>query len=88
MKDVPSVVEEGYPELVIQDWIGLVVKSETPSAVVVRLNKAINKTLAKESVREALARIAAEPAGGSPEEFGTHIKSQVAYWGKVVKMRE
>jgi tripartite-type tricarboxylate transporter receptor subunit TctC len=36
-------------------------------------------------VREAFAKIAAEPAGGSPAEFGALIKSQIAHWGKVVK---
>jgi tripartite-type tricarboxylate transporter receptor subunit TctC len=41
--------------------------------------------LAKPNVREALAKMAAEPAGGSPAEFGAHIRSQIALWGKVVK---
>src|SRR5262245_3641678 len=46
LKDVPTVVEEGFPELVIQDWVGLVVKSGTPDAIVTRLNEATNKALA------------------------------------------
>jgi tripartite-type tricarboxylate transporter receptor subunit TctC len=41
--------------------------------------------LAKPSVREEFARLAAEPAGGTPAEFGAHIRSQIAHWGKVVK---
>jgi tripartite-type tricarboxylate transporter receptor subunit TctC len=85
LKDVPTVVEQGFPELVIADWIGFVVRSGTPDAIIDRLNEAINKTLAKPSVREAFAKIAAEPAGGTPAEFGAHIKSQIAHWGKVVK---
>ena len=60
-------------------------KSGTPDAIIARLNEAINKALAKASVREAFAKIAAEPAGGTPGEFGAHIKSQIAHWGKVVK---
>ena len=60
-------------------------KSGTPNDVVVRLNEAVNKVLAKPSLREALAKLAAEPAGGSPAEFGNFISSQLAYWGKVVK---
>jgi tripartite-type tricarboxylate transporter receptor subunit TctC len=85
LKDVPTVVEAGFPELVIADWFGFVVKSGTPDANIDTLNKAINKALAKPSVREAFAKIAAEPAGGTPAEFGAHIKSQIAHWGKVVK---
>jgi tripartite-type tricarboxylate transporter receptor subunit TctC len=85
LKDVPTVVEQGFPELVIADWFGFVVKSGTPDAVIGTLNEAINKALAKASVREAFAKIAAEPAGGTPGEFGAHIKSQIAHWGKIVK---
>ena len=77
--------EEGFPQLVIQEWVGLVVKSGTPDPIIARLNEATNKALAKPSVREALQKIAAEPAGGSPGEFGAHVKSQIAYWGKVVR---
>ena len=85
LKDVPSVVEAGFPELIIQDWFGYVVKNGTPDVIVARLNEAINKALTKPSVREAFAKIAAEPAGGSPSEFGAHITSQMAHWAKVVK---
>jgi tripartite-type tricarboxylate transporter receptor subunit TctC len=85
LKDVPTVVEEGFPKLVILAWEGLVVKRGTSDAIVTRLNEAINKALAKPHVREAFAKIAAEPAGGSPAEFGALIKSQIAHWGKVVK---
>lgn len=85
LKDVPTVVEEGFPELIVADWLGFAVKSGTPDASIDVLNKAINKALAKASVREAFAKIAAEPAGGTPAEFGAHIKSQMAHWSKVVK---
>jgi tripartite-type tricarboxylate transporter receptor subunit TctC len=85
LKDVPTVVEAGFPELIIQDWNGYLVKSGTPSDVIVRLNEAFNKVLATPRVREAFAKMAAEPAGGSPDEFGTFLKSQSEYWRKVVK---
>jgi tripartite-type tricarboxylate transporter receptor subunit TctC len=38
LKDVPTVVEEGFPQLIIQDWVGFMVKSGTPNDIVVRLN--------------------------------------------------
>jgi tripartite-type tricarboxylate transporter receptor subunit TctC len=85
LKDVPTVVEEGFPQLVIQDWVGFLVKSGTPNDTVVRLNETASKALAKQNVRDAFAKMAAEPAGGSPAEFGTFLKSQIAHWGKVVK---
>lgn len=85
LKDVPTIVEQGFPNLVVEDWVGLAVKSGTPNAVVTRLNAAINKALKTPKVRDALARVGAEPGGGTSAEFGDLITSQVAYWGKVVK---
>ncbi len=85
IKDVPTIVEEGLPNLVEEDWLGFAVKRGTPPEVVARLNQAINRTLAKPNVRETLAKLGAEPAGGTPAEFGDLVKSQLAYWGKAVK---
>jgi tripartite-type tricarboxylate transporter receptor subunit TctC len=82
---VPTVAEEGYPELVLEDWSGLIVKSGTPKDIVARLNQAVNRALEKPHVREALAKVAVEPAGGSPAEFGAFMKAQIAHWAKVVK---
>jgi tripartite-type tricarboxylate transporter receptor subunit TctC len=85
LKDVPTVGEQGFPNLVIQDWVGLMVKNGTPSQIVVRLNQAVNKAIAKAAVRDAFAKMAAEPGGGSAEEFGAFVKSQTGYWANVVR---
>jgi tripartite-type tricarboxylate transporter receptor subunit TctC len=85
LKDVPTVGEAGFPDLIIQDWFGILVKTGTPSDIVARLNQAINKGLAKPHVREAIEKMAAEPAGGTPEEFGRFLGAQLARWNKVVK---
>jgi tripartite-type tricarboxylate transporter receptor subunit TctC len=85
LKDVPTVGEAGFPDLIIQDWFGILAKAGTPNAVVVRLNEAINKALAKQRVREAIEKMAAEPAGGTPAEFGEFFRAQIAHWAKVVK---
>src|SRR5262249_31749315 len=85
LKDVPTVVEQGFPELVVEDYVGFAVKSGTSSEIVTRLNESMNKALLRPQVREAFANLGAVPAGGTPAEFGTLIRSQVAYWGEIVK---
>ena len=85
LKDVPTIVEQGFPELVVEDWIGLTVKTGTPNAIVLKLNEGINRALRRPKVGAALAKLGAEPAGGSPSEFGTLLKTQIAHWGRVVK---
>ena len=85
LKDVPSVVEQGFPNLVVEEWIGLSVKSGTPEDIIMRLNGAINKVLTTQKVKDAFAKIGAVPVGGTPESYGALVKQQVEYWGKVVK---
>jgi tripartite-type tricarboxylate transporter receptor subunit TctC len=85
MSNVPTIVEQGFPNLVVEDWVGFIVKSGTPNEIVVRLNQVINKALAKPKVRNALAKVGAEPAGGTPADFGKLLNTQVVHWGKVVK---
>jgi tripartite-type tricarboxylate transporter receptor subunit TctC len=85
LKDVPTVVEQGFPDLVVEDYVGLAVKSGTSTDTVGRLNEAINRALTKPKVREAFANLGAEATGGTRAEFGDLIKEQVAYWGKIVR---
>jgi tripartite-type tricarboxylate transporter receptor subunit TctC len=84
LPDVPTIVEQGFPDLIVEDWVGFAVKNGTPSPVIARLNAAINKAIAKPSVRQAFAKVGADPAGGTSAEYGKLIKSQVAHWAKVV----
>jgi len=84
LPDVPTIVEAGYPSLVVEDWTGFAVKRGTPKETVARLNGAINKALQKPSLREALAKIGAEPAGGTSDEFGRLVSDQIAHWKKIV----
>jgi len=85
LKDVPSVVEQGFPNLVVEEWIGWSVRSGTPEEIIAQLNKAANKALTTPKVKEAFAKIGADPVGGTPGAYGALVKQQVEYWGKIVK---
>jgi tripartite-type tricarboxylate transporter receptor subunit TctC len=85
LNDVPPVVEAGFPDLVIQDWFGTLVKTGTPTEAIARLNGAINTAMTKPRVREAVEKMAAMPAGGAPDEFGQFLRAQLAHWSKIVK---
>jgi tripartite-type tricarboxylate transporter receptor subunit TctC len=85
LRDVPTVGEAGFPDLIIQDWFGVLVKSGTADDVVPRLNAAFNNALATPRVRDAIKKLAAEPAGGTPAEFGQFLDAQLSHWAKVVR---
>ena len=85
LKDVPTIVEAGYPKLAAEDWAGILVKTGTPPAVIARLNEALNKALKTDKVREALAKLGVDPGGGTPEAFSALVHSETAHWTKVVQ---
>ncbi len=85
LPDVPTIAEAGYPELTSEDWAGFLVKAGTPPEVIARLNAAVNKALQTEKVRDAMAKLGVDPGGGTPQEFGATMHSEIARWGKIVK---
>jgi tripartite-type tricarboxylate transporter receptor subunit TctC len=85
LSDVPTIVEAGYPKLASEDWAGLLLKAGTPPDVTARLNAAVNKALASDKVRDALAKLGTDPGGGTPEEFGTTLRSEIVRWTKIVQ---
>ena len=85
LPDVPTLAEAGYPGLTSFDWVGWSVKSGTPADIVDRLNAAVDKALATPKVQEAFAKIGSDAVGGTPQQLGDLVRSQVALWAKVVK---
>lgn len=84
LTEVPTVVEQGFPELVAEDYVGFAVKNGTPQETVNRLNEALNRALKTPKVSESFAKLGATPAGGTTAEFGALMTSQVVHWRKVV----
>jgi tripartite-type tricarboxylate transporter receptor subunit TctC len=84
LPDVPTIIEAGYPSLEAADWSGILVKSGTPPASIARLNQAINEALKSEAVRDALARLGVDVAGGAPERFGALLHAETARWTRVI----
>ena len=85
LKDVPTMGEAGFPDFVVRDWQGIVAKAGTPKEVIAKVNAAIAKALATDDVKQVLANLGADPAAGSPEDFGKLIASEVENWARVAK---
>lgn len=82
--EVPTMKEEGLPNLVVETWYGLFAPAATPSTVVAKLNADINGLLQRAEVRESLARQGMNVVGGGAERFGDMVKLELARWARVV----
>lgn len=85
LPDVPTLAEAGYPKLTSEDWAGMLVRAGTPANVVARLNMAVDKALKTDKVRDALAKLGVDPAGGAPEAFGSMMHDEIVRWGRIIK---
>jgi len=76
LKDVPTLAEEGYPQLNRSAWYGLLAPKGTPPEIIAVLHKAAVAALNDPQVVAALQKQGAVPSGNTPEEFAREIKAE------------
>jgi tripartite-type tricarboxylate transporter receptor subunit TctC len=84
MPDVPSFAELGYPDVVADNWSGLLAPPKTPPEVVAKLNAAFNAVVKDPDVKHRLADVGIATIGGSADDLTKLITSETARWHKVV----
>jgi len=80
---IPTLTEAGLPNFYVSSWIGLLAPAGTPDAIIDRLNKEAQAVLKLPEVEEMLRKLVTEPGGGTPEEFGSRIREEIADYKQV-----
>lgn len=83
--DVPTMAEQGFPELVTGSWIGLLAPSKTPRNIVDKLSAGMQKVLQMPEVHTKLIEYGIDPVGGTPQEFDRFIQNETVRWASVIK---
>ena len=83
--ELPTLIEGGLPDFVALTFTGVVAPAGTPSAIVGKLNGAIDQVLAEPAVRAALERLGAEIRPGSPQDFAAFLAREKDKWDAVVR---
>lgn len=84
LPDVPAMPEVGFPAVTSGAWTALMAPRDTPAAVIARLNAATNAALGGDPMKTALAKLGAEPRGGTPQDLADHIQREIAKWKPIV----
>lgn len=84
LPDLPTVAESGFPGFEAYIWVGLFGPAKLAPSIVSKLNAAVNDALRSDKVRENLATMGFEGKPGTPEQFDTYLRQEVAKWGKIV----
>ena len=82
---MPTLAAAGLPGYEAVGISGLLAPIKTPSSIIKRLNHEIVRVLNGEESKQAFATRGAEVIAGSPEQFATLIKTDIAKWGKLIR---
>jgi len=85
LPDVPTLAESGLSGYNFTGWHGIVAPAATPKPVVMRLNQALNEIFADPAFRKKWEELGTPVVGGTPEAFGTLMRTESVKLGKVVK---
>jgi tripartite-type tricarboxylate transporter receptor subunit TctC len=85
LPDVPTFIEGGVPDFEATSWVAILAPPKTPRAIVEKLNRELNASLADPAVAEKLQTLGIVPVPGTPEALGQRMRADLDKYGKVVK---
>lgn len=85
MPEIPTVAEEGVPDVAVSIWYGLVAPAGTPPQTIQRLNAEFNKAVAEPDITASLIADGTEPLLISPAQFAALIKDDTVLWRKMIE---
>jgi tripartite-type tricarboxylate transporter receptor subunit TctC len=83
--DLPTMAEAGLPGFETGLWFGLMAPAGTARDIVDKVNRAANAALGADEVAKALAPQGIDLVGGSPEDFGHYLDSEMKRWTTVAE---
>ena len=83
--DVPTLNELGLTGFSGVPWVAIMAPAQTSTAIVTRLNAAINEALGSKELGDYFIAQGAETLIMSPGDLGAFTKTEIAKWGRAVK---
>jgi tripartite-type tricarboxylate transporter receptor subunit TctC len=86
MPEIPTMDESGLKGFQADAWNGISAPARTPREIVTRINADVARVLQMPDVIEKFRNEGAEPAAMAPEQFAAFVRSEIAKWGKVIRL--
>ena len=71
--------------MIVTNWFGVFAPARLPPELLANLHRAVIDAMQAPDVRAKFANLALEITTTSPRDFESHLNSELARWGKVVK---
>ncbi len=83
--DVPTFAEQGFADMVMEEWFAFFMPAKTPPEAVRRAADALAGVLRQDSVIGDLAEMGFNAAPSSPAELAARLRAGLDFWGPVVR---
>ena len=83
--DIPSIAEQGMPDVVVSTWYGLFAPAGTPAAVLEKIRAGVKSAFDDPQVRQRLANAGLESIWIDGAEFRKTIDADLAKWTKLAQ---
>jgi tripartite-type tricarboxylate transporter receptor subunit TctC len=85
LPDIPTLVESGYKDLVLDIWIGAFAPPGTLAELITTINAAFAKALDDNALRDGLIKGSMEPKGGAPEVLDQLARADSAKYERLIR---
>lgn len=85
LPDVPTIAEQGLPGFNVASWGMIVAPKNTPDAVVLRLNREVQRALDQPDVARRLADMGVRAPGGTSAQAYELLSGEITRWSKLIQ---
>lgn len=82
---VPTSAEQGYPELLMDAWYGVIVPAGVRADIIERLNSELVKIMHPPEIVKQLAKVGIETVTSTPAAFQAFLKTETEKWARVIR---
>ena len=85
LPEVPTMAEAGYPDVVVQSWLGFLAPARTPRDAVSKLADAIIAAAGSDDAVESMRKFGMRAQTSGPAAFGATLLADLERWAPIVK---
>ena len=85
LPDVPTFAELGFPNVLAENWAGVVAPAHTPPAVVSKLGAILGGVMENQTILHQLALAGVTPAPTDAQKFQAIISGDIERWGRIIR---
>jgi len=85
LPEVPTLAESGFPQIVVEPWLGFFAPAKTPADTVNRLAAAIAEVVKTPETTQNFEKFGNQTVFSSPASFAAALKAELERWQPIVK---